>query len=67
MARWTCEEVFRETWCCNPRSGKNTGLPEDLESLGGSSYIHDAEQLKWAAIRVEDARTVEMVEMSILQ
>ena len=41
-------------------------LPEDLESMEGRFYIHVAEQLKWAAIGVEDARTVEMVEMSML-
>ena len=38
--------------CCNPRSGKNTGLPEDLGSMEGRLYIHDAEQI----IGVEDAR-----------
>ena len=42
-------------------------LPEDLGSMEGRCYIHDAEQLKWAAIGVEDARTVKMVEMSMLQ
>ena len=42
-------------------------LPEDLGSTEGRLYIHDAEQLKWAAIGVEDARIVEMVEMSMLQ
>ena len=41
-------------------------LPEDLESMEERCYIHDAEKLKWAAIGVEDARTVEMVEMSML-
>ena len=42
-------------------------LPEDPGSIEGRLYIHDAEQLKLAAIGVEDARTVEMVEMSMLQ
>ena len=41
-------------------------LPEDLGSMEGRSYIYDAEQLKWVAIGVEDARTVEMVEISML-
>ena len=35
--------------------------------MEGRLYIHDAEQLKWAAIAVEDARTAEMVEMSMHQ
>ena len=34
----------------------NIALPEDLESMGGSSYIHDALQLRWAVTGVEDAR-----------
>ena len=38
--------------CCNPRSGKNTGMLEDLGSMEGSWYIHDAEQVTG----VEDAR-----------
>ena len=41
--------------------------PEDLGSMEGRLYIHDAEQLKWAAIGVEDARTAEIVEMSMHQ
>ena len=41
-------------------------LSEDLESWKDAPIIHDGEQLKWAAIGVEDARIVEMVEMSIL-
>lgn len=32
----------------------NTGLPEDLESMGGSSSIHDALQLRWVVTGVED-------------
>ena len=39
-------------FCCNPRRGKNTGSPEDLGSMEGSCYIHDAEQI----IGVEHAR-----------
>ena len=42
-------------------------LPEDPGSIEGRLYINDAEQLKLAAIGVEDARTVEIVEMSMLQ
>ena len=34
----------------------NTGLPEDLEFMEGRCYIHDAEQLRWATVGVEDAR-----------
>ena len=41
--------------------------PEDLGFMEGRCYIHDAKQLKWALIGVEDARTAEVVEMSILQ
>ena len=45
----------------------NTALPEDLESMGSSSYIQDAMQLRWAVIGVEDARKAKDVEMSMLQ
>ena len=45
----------------------NTALPEDLESMGGSSYIHDALQLRWAVKGVEEARMVKYVEMSMLK
>ena len=34
----------------------NTALPEDLGSMEGRCYIHDALQLRWAVIGVEDAR-----------
>ena len=34
----------------------NTALPEDLGSIGRSSYIHDALQLRCVVIGVEDAR-----------
>ena len=42
-------------------------LPEDLGSMEGRLYIHDVEQLKWAAIGAEDARMVALVGMSKLQ
>ena len=42
-------------------------LPKDLGSMEGRLYIYDAKQIKWAAIGVEDARTAEMVEMSMYQ
>ena len=33
----------------------NTALPEDLGSIEGRCHIHDAKQLRWAVIGVEDA------------
>ena len=45
----------------------NTALPEDLGSMGGRCYLHDAKQLRWAIMGVEDARKGEDVEMSMLQ
>ena len=45
----------------------NTALPEDLGSMGGHCYIHNAEQLRRATIGVEDIRKEEDVEMSMLQ
>ena len=41
-------------------------LPEDLGSMEGRFHIYDAEQLKWVARGVEDARTVAMGEISML-
>ena len=41
------------TICCN---WEDVDLPEELESMGGSFYIHEALQLRWAVIGVEDAR-----------
>ena len=34
----------------------NTALPKDLESMGLSSYIQDAMQLRWAVTGKDDAR-----------
>ena len=45
----------------------NTALPEDLGSMEGPCYIHDAEQLRRAIIGVKDARKEEDVDMSMLQ
>ena len=45
----------------------NTVLPEDLVAMGVRCYIHDAMQLRWAGIGVEDAKMAKYVEMSILQ
>ena len=45
----------------------NTALPEDLRSMEGRSYIHDAEQGRQGLIGVEDARIEEAVKMSIPQ
>ena len=45
----------------------NTALPEDLGSMEGRCYIHDAEQLRRAIIGVEDARKEEAVKMSMPQ
>ena len=45
----------------------NTVLPEDLGTMEVRCYIHDAKQLRWAVIGVEDARMAKYVEMSMLQ
>ena len=42
-------------------------MPEDLGSIEGRCYIHDAKQLRRAIIGVEDVRITEDVEMSMLQ
>ena len=45
----------------------NIVLPEDLRSMEGRIYIHDAEQGRQGLIGVEDARIEEAVKMSIPQ
>ena len=45
----------------------NTALPEDLGSMEGRCYIHDAKQLRWAIIGSKDARKAGGAEMSKLQ
>ena len=45
----------------------NTALPEDLGSMEERCYIHDAKQLRWAILGVEDARKAEDAEISMLQ
>ena len=45
----------------------NTALPEDLGSMEGRSYTHDAEQGRQGLIGVEDARKEEAVKMSMPQ
>ena len=45
----------------------NTALPEDLRSMEGRCYIHDAKQLRWAILGVENARKAEDAGTSMLQ
>ena len=45
----------------------NIALPEDLRSMEGRDYIHDAEQGRQGLIGVEDARIEEAVKISIPQ